>query len=351
MKKFKIGIWGQFGDGGIIADGQAVRTTIITEELKARYGEKNVTALNTNNWRQHPFSFLVGTIRLLMLSEKVVIFPADNGFKTVVPIYHLLNMVFRRKLYYVVIGGFLPALLKSKPKYLPMLKKYEALFVQTVNLKNDLEAAGLPNIHILSNLKRLNTRSLQDVTVNHDREVKVCTLSRINAEKGIDYAVEAVRKANIALGSNLIHLDIFGIVADNYKEHFDQLMADNADCASYGGVLKYDRTTETLQNYFAMLFPTFYYGEGFPGNVVDAYNAGIPMIATDWLYNKDVIHDSVNGILIPVKDADALCSALLQLYRNRDWQYSMAINNISAAEQYSPEIVLKDFYACMDDDC
>lgn len=36
MKKkiYKIGIWGQFGDGGPIADGQAVRTTITTNELK-----------------------------------------------------------------------------------------------------------------------------------------------------------------------------------------------------------------------------------------------------------------------------------------------------------------------------
>ena len=33
MAKYKIGIWGQFGDGGKIADGQAVRTTVITEEL------------------------------------------------------------------------------------------------------------------------------------------------------------------------------------------------------------------------------------------------------------------------------------------------------------------------------
>jgi len=33
--KYKIGIWGQFGDGvNKIADGQAVRTTIITAETK-----------------------------------------------------------------------------------------------------------------------------------------------------------------------------------------------------------------------------------------------------------------------------------------------------------------------------
>lgn len=49
--RYKIGIWGQFGDGGKIADGQAVRTTIITAELKARYGEENILVVNTNNWK------------------------------------------------------------------------------------------------------------------------------------------------------------------------------------------------------------------------------------------------------------------------------------------------------------
>ena len=40
MAKYQIGIWGQYGDPGTrIADGQAVRTTIITRELENRYGK------------------------------------------------------------------------------------------------------------------------------------------------------------------------------------------------------------------------------------------------------------------------------------------------------------------------
>ena len=165
---------------------------------------------------------------------------------------------------------------------------------------------------------------------------------------GSEMCIRDRDKANETLGGNYIHLDIFGMVADDYKEHFEQLMAEHAAFASYGGVLKFDRTTETLQNYFAMLFPTFYYGEGFPGNVVDAYNAGLPIIATDWLYNKDVIKDGQNGILVPIKNADALSDALLTLYCDRDRQQQIALNNLRAAAQYTPDHVLKVFYAFMD---
>jgi len=347
-KKYKIGIWGQFGDGGDIADGQAVRTTIITEELERRYGKENVLRVNTNGWYKRKIGFLFDSIGLLSKAEKVVILPADNGFKVVVQLYNILNKFFKKELLYVVIGGFLPALLKEKPKYLPMLKKYEALFVQTSNLKKDLEALGLDNIHILSNLKRLNTRKEEELSVNQERTVKVCTLSRINEDKGIDYAVEAVKKANEALGADLIHLDIFGMVADNYKEHFDTLLSENSEFVSYGGVLKYNKTSDTLSEYFALLFPTFYYGEGFPGNVVDAYNAGLPILATDWLYNKDVIENGVNGILVPIKDSDALSDALLSLYNNRELHYEISVNNVRAAAKYTPDEVLKEFYTFID---
>lgn len=343
-----IGVWGQFGDGGKIADGQAVRTTIITEELKIRYGSENILVINTNNWKKHPVNFLFNTVKLVALCKKVVIFPADNGFKVGVPILHILNLFFKKELYDVVIGGYLPALLREKAIYLKMLKKYKALFVQTKNLKNDLENLGLDNIHILSNLKKLNTVKAQDIAVNNERNIKVCTLSRVTQTKGIEYAIDAVKKANSFLGANYIHLDIYGIIAPEYEDEFYNLAKENKDIVSYGGVLDYDKTADTLKSYFAMLFPTYYYGEGFPGNVIDAYNAGIPIIATDWLYIKDVVVDGKNGILVPIKDSDALCDALLNLYNDREKAKEIALNNIKSAESYTPDEVLAEFYEYMD---
>ncbi len=347
-KKKKIGIWGQFGDGGKIADGQAVRTTIITNELKTRYGEENLLIVNTNNWKRHPFRFLRNTIRLAANCKKIVVLPADNGFKVGIPVFHLLNFFYKRELYDVVIGGYLPKLLERKPRYLKMLKKYKALFVQTPNLKKDLEALGLTNIHILSNLKRLEAVTAEQAALNQDTHVKLCTMSRVNESKGITYAVEAVKKANEALGATYLHLDVYGIIAEDFQQTFDALLSMHSHFLSYGGVLDFDKTTQTLKNYFLMLFPTFYYGEGFPGNVIDAYNAALPIIATDWLYNKDVIKDGENGILIPIKDSQALCDAILSLYHDRERAHKIALNNIREAAQYTPDQVLATFYQFMD---
>lgn len=348
MPKWKVGIWGQFGDGGKIADGQAVRTTLITRELQKRYGVNSIGIVNTNGWRKNPLKILVKSLNLIVLSEKIIVLPADNGFKVFVPILTSLNYIFHRELIYVVIGGFLPALLHKIPKYIKYVNRFTALFVQTENIKRDLEAIGIKRVQILSNFKHLNTRKVEDIQLTTSEQVKVCVFSRITKEKGIEDAITAVRLANHSLGAQRITIDFYGLISSSYEKTFEKLLSENKSIAKYKGIVDFDKTVDTLQQYFAMLFPTYYHGEGFPGNVVDAYNAGIPIIATDWLYNKDVIRDGRNGILVPIQNPQKLSEALLKLYHDRELARIISLNNLEEAKKYQPDIVLKDLYELLE---
>lgn len=350
MNKYKVGIWGQFGDGvNKIADGQAVRTTIITEELKKRYGKENIVVANTNNWKKHPVAFFAETVGLFLKSKQIVILPADNGFKVVLPIYNVLLKFLKRELYDVVIGGYLPALLDKKPKYIKMLKKYKALFAQTENIKRDLEKFGLDNVYILSNPKRLNTRKEEDLNLNNEKKLSLCVFSRVSEDKGIEDAINAIKLFNEKRGEQLLNLDIFGMIAPNYKERFAELLAENKGVVEYKGIADYDKTVEALSPYFALLFPTYYYGEGFPGGMIDCFNTGIPVIATDWLYNKDVIEHEKNGLLVPIKNPEAICDAIERLYNDRSFALEIAKNNLEEVEKYHPDKVMAAFYAFLDE--
>lgn len=342
--KYKVGVWGQYGDGGKIADGQAVRTTVITHELKQRYGDHCIGVVNTNGWRKNPFRLLFQSIFLIAQSENVIVLPADNGFKVFVPLLIRLNMIFRRKLIYVVIGGFLPELLGHEPKYKKFVNRFAALFVQTNNLKKDLEAEGIKDIHILSNLKRLNSREPKDIIVNTDPHVKVCVFSRITKEKGVEDAIEAVKLANRQLNGKYITLDFYGLLPETYKQRFEQLMIENQGIAAYKGIADYNKTVETLSQYFVMLFPTYYHGEGFPGNIIDAYNTGLPIIATNWLYNKDFIKEGENGLLVPIQSPEKLANAIVSLYKDRNRAYKIALQNLAEAKKYHPDAVMKELY-------
>lgn len=48
---------------------------------------------------------------------------------------------------------------------------------------------------------------------------------------------------------------------------------------------------------------------GFPGIVIDAYIASVPLIASDWNMNTEVITEKT-GVIIPPKDEEALYVAM-----------------------------------------
>lgn len=344
----KIGIWGQYGDGGPIADGQAVRTTITTLELIKKYGESEVSILNTNAWRKHPIKFFFDTINLLRKCENVIILPADNGLRIVVPIYNIFNGIFKRKLFYIVIGGFLPEFLKKNPSYVKMLNKYEILFVQTPNLKRDLSKLGIEHIEMMTNFKLQSIRRLEEIQLTTDECIKLCILSRLTKDKGIEDAVEAVKIVNSTLDGPKVHLDLYGIVPEHYQERFDEIIKNNRAVVTYKGVADYNQTALVLKNYFAMLFPTYFHGEGFAGCLIDAFFAGIPVIATDWLYNKDVVKDNENGLLVPIKSPKELAKAIIKLYQDRDLAMKISMNNIEKAKDYTAEKVLEGLYNYLD---
>lgn len=348
MKNNTIGVWGQFGDGGKIADGQAVRTTIITNELRRRYGDENVQTVNTNHWKKNPLKFLLKSIGLLRMSDVFIIAPADNGFRVFVPILSFFNRFCHKKILYVVIGGFLPELLRSKPHYIKMVNKFSGVFVQTNNILNDLNKLGVQNLQILSNPKRLNTRKEDDVVLNTGKQIKACVFSRIYADKGVEDAIAAVNLANEKLGGQYITLDLYGLVPASYKKRLGELINQNSGVVCYKGIIDYDKTVETLSDYFVMLFPTYYHGEGFPGNVIDAYNSALPMIATDWLYNADVVLDGKTGLLVSVKNPQELADAILKLYNNRELHLTLAKNSLREAEKYAPDVLLASFYESID---
>lgn len=346
--KYRIGIWGQFGSGGQIADGQAVRTTIITQEIIERYGREHIKILNTHNWSKNPILFFLKSISLIIKCKKVIIFPANNGFKVIVPIHNFINIFFKRELYYVIIGGFLPSLLKNNKKYIKILNKYKALFAQTNNLKKDLKNLGLSNIHILTNLKKLIKLNESDIKVNTDIKLSVCTFSRVTETKGIEDAIKGVKIANEKLGGDFYVLDIFGIVDTDFEQKFQEILGSNSHFVTYKGIIDYDKTVDTLKSYFTLLFPTYYPGEGLPGNVIDAYYSGLPIIATDWLYNSEVIRHNKNGLLVPINDPEAISEALIILYKNRDLAYRIGLNNLKESVKYNPKEVLKDFFKLLD---
>ena len=86
----------------------------------------------------------------------------------------------------------------------------------------------------------------------------------------------------------------------------------------------------------------------FAGCLIDAFFACIPVIATDWLYNKDIIKNNVNCILVPFQSPHKISVALLDLYFNRELALEISKNNAIEAKKYTAENVLAGLYNYLD---
>lgn len=139
--------------------------------------------------------------------------------------------------------------------------------------------------------------------VNHKyiSPLKVCTYSRVMEEKGISDAIQAIKNVNETLGQNVFILDVYGPIDDGYKETFEQLCVTCQEHMRYCGVVSFGDSTDILKQYFLLLFPTYYHGEGFAGTILDALAAGLPVVASDWHYNAEIVTDEV-GYVYPTHD-------------------------------------------------
>lgn len=339
----KLGICGHFGNGKNLNNGQTIKTRTLTSELQKIYGNGNILKVDTHGWKNNPLILIKNCIHLLKESENIIILPAQNGVKVFIPLFFLFNFIFKRNLHYIVIGGWLPEILQRNTILKNIVSRYDGIYVETYTMIESLKKLGLDNVRYLPNFKRITILKKEELVYRTNRPYKLCTFSRVMEEKGIEDAINAVTYINEVVGETIYKLDIYGQIEPTYKERFKQLIEKAPEYISYKGVVDFNNSVNILKNYFALLFPTYYKGEGFAGTVLDAFSAGVPVIATNWRYNGEIISHMHEGVIYDYKEKKKLQDILYNIYQNPDYINDMKINCLKKAEKFSPDVVMRLF--------
>lgn len=344
-----VGILGHYGGGREFFDGQTVKTKIVTAELEAAFGRENVLCLDTYNWRRHPFGLIAGCIRLIKSSDNVIMLPAHNGLKVFSSLLSLINRLYKKSLHYVVIGGWLPEYLDSHRLTARCLKRFSGVYPETEQMKKALGARGFNNVSVVPNCKNIRILAENELPAAAARPYPLCTFSRVMREKGTGEAVEAVLSINAEHGPTFT-LDIYGQIEPSQSEWFEALQAKTGDSVRYMGTVGFDKSTDVLKNYTALLFPTYYDGEGFAGTLIDAMAAGVPVIASDWRYNSEIVVPNKTGIICKAPEDEAhinagvLKESLLCLAEAPEAWNAMRPLCLRQAKRYVPSEALKPLF-------
>ena len=338
----KIAVIGNFGkQGESVADGQTIKTRILTSELQRVYGSEEVICINTYGGVKNLFKAPFQCLKALCGAKNVIILPAHNGVCVYPLLLVMLSIFFPgRKLHYSVIGGWLPQMVATRSALSAVLKKLDAIYVETQTMKRSLESLGFENIYLLYNFKPLNiVESSSDST--YSKPYRLSTFSRVSKEKGIVDAIEIVEKINKSQGETIYALDIYGQIEATQETLFKSIFDNAPEYIQYKGVADFNKSVEVLQPYFALLFPTHYYTEGIPGTIIDAYAAGVPVISTKWESFDDIITDGQTGIGYEFDNLMQLESILLDVANNPQRIISLKESCRERAKQYLPDVAIQ----------
>ena len=336
----RVCIIGHFGHGENLLNGQTVKTKIVTKEIIKNLGKNAVSCIDTHGGVKALISAFRQALIALKYHKNIIIMPAENGLRIFAPLLVLLNLLFHRKLHYVVIGGWLPEFLKKRKKLTKALMSFDAIYVETNTMRKALEAQGFNNVYVMPNFKDLNILKESELVYHHTEPYRLCTFSRVMKEKGIEDAVNAVKTVNEHFGRIVYTLDIYGQVDSAQTEWFNELKSTFPLYIKYGELVPFDKSVEVLKNYFALLFPTYYEGEGFAGTLLDAMAAGVPVIASDWRYNPEIVNEKT-GYVYPVRDNHAFVTTLISIGNNSDLILSKKSDCLKEAEKYRAENVIQ----------
>lgn len=345
MERNKICIVGDVGVGEPVFNGQTAKTRDYIHYLKLRYGEDNVQFVDTRDWKKYIVRKGIILIKSLLKSDIVLLSLGSNGRRIILPFVIFLKPFLNYKILFSIVGGSLMYNFDNEPNTVKYLKKTDANFVETRMFEDFLIKEGITNVYyspVFS--KRESICNLNVLKKASSKPYKFCTYSRVCKEKGIGDAIKAIKKINNDNHKIVCQLDIYGIPQDDYKDEFYNLIKD---CNEYIHVYPYLDDTNaisTLSEHYMMLFPTYYEGEGFPIAIIECLKSALPVIASNWHFNSEVVLDNFTGKIYELSNPNALEFNIKWAIENPDIVLEMKHNCLERSKLFEPNNALNNIF-------
>lgn len=315
--------------------GQKIKTKNLYKLLCEKY---IVNYIDTYKWNKNIFKLIREIRKSCKKTTTFIIMPDFNGLKVIPMLLLILKHKYKKiKIYYSVIGGWLPFYLKKRKSMRRIIKKLNGVWVETKTMEKELLKLNLENIKLINNFKLLNPVSENDLDNIYTKENHFVIFSRICQEKGITDAIKAIEVARNKTNMD-IKLDIYGKIAEEYKNEFYQLIK-NKQYIQYKGMIEENKSVNVLKNYFMLLFPTRFLGEGTPGTIIDAMYSALPVISSKWPVYEDIVHEK-NALLYDFLNFNQLVEKIIWAVENPSIILNMKKNCLNECYKYSKENIL-----------
>lgn len=337
--KRRIILIGRINRGHLPIGGETAKNQALVAEL-GKYCR--VIALDFYRNKQRPWVYLQTLWALLRYPDTTIILST-----TASNIYPLLKVFktfgMKRHIIHWIIGGEFDKLVKKGRFNLDVMNLAQWHLAQSKQMAETLKKCGLRGARYVPNFRNIPQITQGLVRHSADNRLKFIYMSRIMKEKGVGEILQCAERLNSLSYQDKYAIDFYGRLDESYQEEFHQTIAKLPN-VEYKGVLNLNERSgyETLASYHAMLFPTFHPSEGIAGAIIDAYIAGVPVIASDWNHNREVVIDGETGIIVPVHNTEILTKTMRNIIDGDIDLTMMAVNAKKEAERYKAENIINE---------
>lgn len=328
----RVGLIGNFCGDNI--GGQAEKTRVLYEFLNKHYD-----VLKVDVYQLSPIKVLMYIGRVFLECDRIVVILASPGYFKIQSYLLFCKSLTGAEVYEFVIGGVRYEYLVGKKRRICQEKKIKKIYVESTHMVQEYQKLGLDNAVYVPNFKVVD-RTVEAKEQRGTEWLRFCTFSRIDKYKGIDTAINII---NAVCEKKHIRaeLDIIGPVDKEYEQDFRKLLASaDKDRIHYIGSISSKKAVGILSEYDALLFPTHWEAEGFPGSFIDAMAAGLPILATRKENFRDIVKNSYNGWLIDEWDIDGYVEKIADFASTPELLIQMRQNAVAEAGKYTVENAL-----------
>ncbi len=212
---------------------------------------------------------------------------------------------------------------------------------------NHLVAKGLPaertrviglGVHPMPQVDAAVAAAKRAELLGDNGRFLIASLSRLDPQKGIDMMIEVARKISDRRDDVVFAIGGHGPLQD-LVDSWTQVTGVSRNVKFLGPV---SNVAEVLAASDIYLLTSRW--EALPISIVEAFQSGLPVIATDCGGVRELVNDEV-GVVLPVADTSAIAEAIIKLLDSDELRGAMgrAALELSRDKRFSPPHVHQSF--------
>lgn len=249
--------------------------------------------------------------------------------------------MFRKPVFVKVFGAFLARRICRTPQpwrafALAVLRRTRYVLPETKTLARELiEDAGFPEDRLLVLPNFLPDDSFGVRRAPGRFSGRCAFFGQVKREKGVFDIIDALG------GAAGVTCDFHGPLLDRDREEFLAAISMHSNL-SYRGTIEPGGVSKAAAGYDAVLLPSYHTGEGHPAVLLEAFAAGVPAVATNWLSLPEIVEDGLRGFVVPVRSPEKIREAVGRFAADEPLYESMCKNVLTYVKTFSERAVIGD---------